>query len=216
MVIKKFQSVNIRATNMAADLNWHQFVTGNPGFFFFFFLLFRPSSVAWYNAEVNRVTSGWGRWTARPSLNMRPNRKSCVNASFVDVGTIPTTRPEPHAELNFPFLYTHTHTLQIRLPLLSRTIENTLHSTSVAFSKMLFSGNQATVWYMLITSDCTAHYASEVNYQQSEGKIGPSLLRLIPAIFHMQRIMCVLTSCLCRVSMFNFSFVHLCSPIYQS
>lgn len=65
------------------------------------------------------------------------------------------------------------HTPQTRFHLFTHTIENTLHSTFVASSKMLISGNQATVWCMLITSDCTAHYASEVNYQQNEGKMGP-------------------------------------------
>lgn len=65
------------------------------------------------------------------------------------------------------------HTPQIRFPLLPHTIENTLHSTFVVSSKMLISGNQASVCCMLITSDCTAHYVSEVNYQQNEGKMGP-------------------------------------------
>lgn len=53
------------------------------------------------------------------------------------------------------------------------TTENTLHSTFMVSSKTLISGNQATVCRMLITSDCTAHYVSEVNYQQNEGKIDP-------------------------------------------
>lgn len=55
----------------------------------------------------------------------------------------------------------------------THTTENTLHSTFVVSSKMLISGNQATVCCMLITSDCTAHYVSEVNYQQNEGKMDP-------------------------------------------
>lgn len=65
------------------------------------------------------------------------------------------------------------HTPQIRFPLLTHTMENTLHSTFEALSKMLISGNQATVCCMLIIADCTAHYASEVNYRQNEGKMGP-------------------------------------------
>lgn len=76
----------------------------------------------------------------------------------------------------FPFhisLFWFLYTLQIRFPLLARTIESTLHSTFVASSKMLISGNQETVCCLLITSDCTTHYASEVNYQQNEGKMGP-------------------------------------------
>lgn len=65
------------------------------------------------------------------------------------------------------------HKPQTRFPLLTQTIENTLHFTFVASSKMLISSNQATVCCLLITSDCTAHYASEVNYEQNDGKIGP-------------------------------------------
>lgn len=105
-------------------------------------------------------------------LEMRPNEKargssvqSCVNAPFVDAGAVPTANAEPLAQLNSHF-YTH---ISNRVP--STYTYNRKHF--VASSKMLFSGNQATVCYMLITADCTAHYVSEVNYQQNEGKMGP-------------------------------------------
>lgn len=93
---------------------------------------------------------------------------SDINAPFVDTGAIPPANTEPHVGLNSHFLST-----QLKIGSLTHTMENTLHSTFVACSKMLFSGNQATVCCMLITSVCTAHYVSQVNYLQSGGKMGP-------------------------------------------
>lgn len=90
-------------------------------------------------------------------------------------GAIPPANTAPRAVIPLPHfsVLISIHTLQISFPLLPHTIESTLHTTFVASSKMLISGNQETVCWLLITSDCTAHYASEVNYQQNEGKMGP-------------------------------------------
>lgn len=106
---------------------------------------------------------------------------SYVNAPFVDAGAVLTANTAPHAVIPHFSILISLFTHEIGSPL-ARTIESTLHfstlalqSTFVASSKMLILSNQETVCCLLITSDCTAHYASEVNYQQNEGKIGPRL-----------------------------------------
>lgn len=129
---------------------------------------------------MNPVTPGAAKTHSFPE--MRPHKKarggsiqSYVNAPFVDAGAIRTANTAPHAVIPpFSFLISLLAP-EFRSPLLTHTIESTLQSTFVASSKMLISGNQETVCCLLITSDCTAYYASEVNYQQNEGKIGPRL-----------------------------------------
>lgn len=97
-----------------------------------------------------------------------------VNAPFVDAEAIFfTVNTMVFAVTSHFYILLSWHTPQIRYLLLTHTIESTLQSTFVASSKMLISGNQETVSFLLITSDSTTHYASEVNYQQNESKIGP-------------------------------------------
>lgn len=139
--------------------------------------------------------------------------QSYVNAPFVDTGAVPTASTQPHAGLISHF-YTHTSN---QVPsTYTYNKKNTLHSVFVPSSKMLISGNHATVCCMLITSDCTTHYASEVNYEQNEGKMGPQSLSSSHQFSTCGTSCCfwLTTYCLCMFILFSF-----CSPafpVYQS
>lgn len=140
-------------------------------------------SADWCNPEWTPTTPEASRWKAYGFLEMRPHKKRPEVAPFrvtlmhlllmQGPFLLATQRCEQlflFRISQFWFLYTH---LKPGFPVLAHTIESTLHSAFVASSKMLISGNQETVCCLLITSDCTAHYVSEVNYQQNEGKMGP-------------------------------------------
>lgn len=124
---------------------------------------------------VNSVTFRASRWTACAFLEMKPNKKPEVALFRLTLMHLllmsgPFLLPtQSHTQGAVPI---SIHKPQTRFHLLTHTIENTLHFTFGASSKMLISSNQATVCCRLITFDCTAHYAPEVNYEQNDSKIG--------------------------------------------
>lgn len=164
------------------------------------------------NVKVNSVTPGTSRWTACAFLEMRPNKKPEValfRLTLMHLLLMSGPFRLPAQRHMQGAVSISIHKSETRFPLLTHTIENTLHFTFVTSSKMLISSNQATVCCLLITSDCTAHYAPEVNYEQNDGKIGLQSWSSSHQ-FSTSRAACwfdflfIASACL-----FYFSFVHL-------